>query len=155
MNLRSFSIATIGALSFAVAAPAHAQEAKAEDKKPPAATQAAPGIKREILQKFDVPGTNYETVIMRVTFDANMDIPRHIHPGPEGSYVLDGDVTYMIDGEPPAQRSAGGSITLPGNAIHAAKVGPKGVVLLGSYILEKGKPFMTRIEAAAGAQPKP
>ena len=155
MYLRSFSIASIGALICAFAAPAQAQDAKAEDKKPPAMTQAAPGIKREILQKFDVPGTNYETVIMRVAFDANMEIPRHVHPGPEGSYVLEGDVTYMIDGQEPAQRSAGGSITLPGNAIHAAKVGPKGVVLLGSYILEKGKPFMTRIEAAAGADPKP
>ena len=125
MYLRSFSIASIGALICAFAAPAQAQDAKAEDKKPPAMTQAAPGIKREILQKFDVPGTNYETVIMRVAFDANMEIPRHVHPGPEGSYVLEGDVTYMIDGQEPAQRSAGGSITLPGNAFMPPRSAPR------------------------------
>ena len=150
MTYRILAIVIAGAISAAF--PIH--QARAEDQKPPAATQAAPGIKREILQKFDVPGTNYETVIMRVSFDADMDIPRHTHPGPEGSYVLEGDVTYMIDGQEPIQRVAGGSITLPGNTIHAAKVGPKGVVLLGSYILEKGKPFMTRVEAPAAA-PKP
>lgn len=154
MTIPKFAIVMIGALALAGVTPGQAEEAKPADKKPPAATQAAPGIKREILQKFDVPGTNYETVIMRVSFDANMDIPRHTHPGPEGSYVLQGDVTYMIDGQGPEVRTAGGSITLPGNAIHAAKVGPNGVVLLGSYILEKGKPFMTKVEAPA-EPPKP
>ncbi len=155
MTIRSFSFAMIAALGLAAGADAgQAEQAKPADQKPPAATQAAPGIKREILQKFDVPGTNYETVIMRVTFDANMDIARHTHPGPEGSYVLDGDVVYMIDGQAAETRTAGGSITLPANTIHAAKVGPKGVVLLGSYILEKGKPFMTRVDPPAEA-PKP
>ena len=150
MTIRIFAVAAL----VAAGAVLPATHAMAEDKKPPAVTQAAPGIKREILQKFEVPGTNYETVIMRVTFDANMDIPRHTHPGPEGSYVLEGDVTYMIDGQGPEARTAGGSITLPGNTIHAAKVGPKGVVLLGSYILEKGKPFMTKVDTA-GEAPKP
>lgn len=153
MTNRIFAIAA-WVLAGAICAAFPMHQARAEDQKPPAATQAAPGIKREILQKFDVPGTSYETVIMRVSFDANMEIPRHTHPGPEGSYVLEGEVTYMIDGQEPVQRVAGGSITLPGNAIHAAKVGPKGVVLLGSYILEKGKPFMTKVEAPAEA-PKP
>lgn len=110
---------------------------------PPAATQATRGIKREILQKFDVPGTNYETVIMRVTLDANFEVQPHTHPGPEGSYVLEGDVTYLIDGADPVVRSANGSIYIPANSIHGAKIGPKGAVLLGTYVVEKGKPITT------------
>jgi hypothetical protein len=35
----------------------------ANAQQPPTATQQPATIKRTLLQKFDVPGTNYETVI--------------------------------------------------------------------------------------------
>ena len=70
--------------------------AVAEDKAaapPPAATQAAPGIKRTILQKFDVPGSNYETTVMKVEFVPDHVVAPHTHPGPEASYVAAGEIT--------------------------------------------------------------
>ena len=126
--------------------------AVAEEKKPPAVTQAAAGIRREPMQKFEVPGTNFETHIIRVGFDPNFEVGRHTHPGPEGSYVLEGSLTYMIDGQEPVTLSAGQSIQIPPNTVHAAKMGPDGAVLLGTYVLEKGKPFMTKLDAAEPAK---
>lgn len=126
----------------------------AEDAKPPAVTQAAPGVKRTILQKFDVPGTNYETTYMKVEFEPNYDVARHTHPGPEASLILDGEVTLTLDGEAPKLMKAGDTTFFPAGVIHAGKVGPKGVVLLNTYVLEKGKPFMTKVDPAAPAPAK-
>jgi len=38
-------------------------------------------IKRTLLQKFDVPGSNYETVIGLAEIVPNATIGRHTHPG--------------------------------------------------------------------------
>ncbi len=127
-----------------VAAP---QVSRAEEAKPPAVTQAAPGIKRTILQKFDVPGTNYETTFMKVEFEPNYKVARHTHPGPEASYVLDGELTLVLDGQEPKLLKAGDTTLFQPGIIHSGKVGPKGVALLNSYVLEKGKPFMTKVDA--------
>ena len=83
---------------------------------PPAARRL--GLNQEILQRFEVPGTGYETVIMRVEFPADYEVTRHSHPGPQASYVLYGEMTYLFDGQPPATRVTGESKDLPGYAIH-------------------------------------
>ena len=67
---------------------------------PPAMTQQTETIKRTPLQKFDVPGTAYETVIGIAEITPNVTIGRHTHPGPESGYMLDGEMVLMIDGQP-------------------------------------------------------
>jgi quercetin dioxygenase-like cupin family protein len=125
----------------------------AGEVKPPAVTQAAPGIKRTILQKFDVPGTNYESTFMKVEFDANFDVPRHTHPGPEASIVLEGEITLILDGEAPRLLKPGDTTYFAPGLIHSGKVGPNGVSLLNSYVLEKGKPFMTKVDESGAPIP--
>jgi len=120
-------------------------EALADEPKPAAVTQAAPGLKRTFLQKTDVPGTSYEATVLRLELAPNFEIGRHTHPGPEISYLLEGDVTYMVDGQPPVQLSSGGSISFPMGTVHAAKVGPKGAVMVNTYVLEKGQPLLTKL----------
>ena len=122
-----------------------AAAALADEPKPPAVTEAAPGLKRIILQKTDVPGTSYEATVLRLELAPNFEIGRHTHPGPEISYLLEGDVTYIVDSQPPVQVSSGGSISFPMGTIHAAKVGPKGAVMVNTYVLEKGQPLLTKL----------
>ncbi len=105
------------------------------------AAPVVPSLNQKILQRFDVPGTNYEAVLMRVEFPPNYAVSRHSHPGPQASYVLQGEMTYLFDGEPPATRVAGESKDLAGYAIHGAKAGPEGAILINSYVVEKGKPL--------------
>ena len=145
---RSIAGAVVMAFGLALSPAVHAQDAK-----PPAITEAVPGLKRTILQKFDVPGTTFEMVVLRVEFPPGFEVTRHSHPGPEASYVLEGEITYLLDGKPPAKRVAGESIELPMDAIHGAKIGPARVVLLNSYVLVKGRPLVEPAKSPAPPAP--
>jgi quercetin dioxygenase-like cupin family protein len=108
---------------------------------PPAMTQQTQTIKRTPLQKFDVPGTAYETVIGIAEITPNAMIGRHTHPGPESGYMLDGEMVLMIDGQPEKTLRAGDSYQIPAGAVHDGKSGPKGAKVIATYVVEKGKPL--------------
>jgi len=63
-------------------------------------TQQTQNIKRTPLQKFEVPGTNFETAIGIAEIVANVSIGRHTHPGPESGYMLEGEMVLMVQGQP-------------------------------------------------------
>ena len=108
---------------------------------PPAMTQQTQTIKRTPLQKFDVPGTSYETVIGIAEITPNAMIGRHTHPGPESGYMLEGEMVLMIDGQPEKTVRAGDSYQVPPGAVHDARSGPKGAKVIATYVVEKGKPL--------------
>ncbi len=107
----------------------------------PAATQQTATIKRTALQKFDVPGTNYETVIGIAEIMPNVNIGRHTHPGPESGYMLEGDMVLLIDGQSDKTVSVGESYQVPSGAIHDARTGAQGAKIIATYVVEKGKPL--------------
>lgn len=110
-------------------------------QQPPALAQQTQTIKRTPLQKFDVPGTNYETVIGIAEIAPNVNVGRHTHPGPESGYVLEGDFTLLVEGQPPLPLKAGESYKVPSGAIHDARTGDKGAKVIATYVVEKGKPL--------------
>ena len=130
--LKTIVAATVATL--AMAGVAQAQQL-------PAMTQQTATIKRTPLQKFDVPGTNYETVIGMAEIVPNVLIGRHTHPGPESGYMLDGDMTLLVEGQPPLEVKTGESYKVPPGAVHDAKTGAKGAKVLATYVVEKGKPL--------------
>lgn len=107
----------------------------------PAATQQTATIKRTPLQKFDVPGTKFETVIGIAEIAPNVLIGRHTHPGPESGYMLEGEMILMIAGQPDKTVKAGESYQVPSGAVHDAKTGSKGARVIATYVVEKGKPL--------------
>ena len=109
----------------------------------PAMTQQTPTIKRTPLQKFDVPGTNYETVIGMAEVAPGVSIGRHTHPGPESGFMLDGEMLLMVVGQPDKTVKTGESYQVPAGTIHDAKAGPKGAKVIATYVVEKGKPLAT------------
>lgn len=109
---------------------------------PSAATQTS-GIKRIPLQKFDVPGTQYETIIGIAEIAPNATIGRHTHPGPESGFLLEGEMVLMIDGQPDRTLRAGESYQVPAGAVHDGRSGPKGAKVIATYVVEKGKPLAT------------
>ena len=115
----------------------------AQQPAPPPITAGAQNIKRTPLQKFDVPGTNYETVIGIAEIVANVNVGRHSHAGPESGYLLEGEATLLVDGQPPKELKAGDSYVVPAGAVHDAKSGPKGAKVIATYVVEKGKPLAT------------
>jgi len=108
-----------------------------------ALAQAPAPIKRTPLQKFDVPGTNYETVIGTAEIVSNVSIGRHSHPGAESGYVLEGELVLVVEGQPDKTLKTGESYQIPVGAIHDAKARPSGAKVLATYVVEKGKPLST------------
>jgi quercetin dioxygenase-like cupin family protein len=107
----------------------------------PAMTQQTATIKRTPLQKFDVPGTNYETVIGMAEIVPNVSIGRHTHPGPESGFMLEGQMELLVEGQPAKTVKAGESYQVPPGAIHDAKTGANGAKVIATYVVEKGKPL--------------
>ena len=58
-----------------------------------------------------------------VNLDANAVLPAHSHPHEQGSYVLEGELEFTIDGLAILAK-AGEIVIIPGNAVHGAIVGP-------------------------------
>jgi quercetin dioxygenase-like cupin family protein len=104
---------------------------------------AASNVKRTALQKFDVPGANYETVVALAEIVPNVNIGRHTHPGVESGYMLEGELVLMVAGQPDRTIKPGDSWQIPAGAAHDAKTGPSGAKLLATYVVEKGKPLAT------------
>jgi quercetin dioxygenase-like cupin family protein len=107
--------------------------------------QMAPtaGLKRTLLQKFDVPPGERETVVAVVEIPPNADVARHTHPGPETDYVLEGDLILDVQGVGPKPYKAGDSFYIPAGVVHGGKGGPNGAKIIATYIVEKGKPLAT------------
>ena len=107
----------------------------------PAVPAGTGNIKRTPLQTVDVPGTSYNAVTGIAEIAPGVSIGRHTHPGPETGYVMEGEMTLLVDGQPPKLVKAGESYQIPPSAVHDAKSGDKGAKVLAVYVIEKGKPL--------------
>ena len=102
-----------------------------------------PPIKRIPLLKYDVPGTELETVVGIAETAPNVLIGRHTHPG-SGIRLSAGRRTWADDQWPAAKPlKAGESYQVPSGAIHDAKSGAGGAKVLAVYIVRKGEPLAT------------
>ena len=120
---------------------ATALPALAQQPAPPPATQGASGVKRTILQRFDVPGTNLETIVAVVELAANVKAGRHSHPGNVVGYVAEGEFFMTFDGEAERSLKAGDSIVVPTGALHDEGTKDKPAKLIATYVVEKDKPL--------------
>ena len=100
-------------------------------------------ITRTILETFDVPNSNYETVIMLVELAPKVNTGLHTHPGFDAAYVLEGDLTVLERGQPGKPIRAGQSWYVRPGVVHEVKAGDRTTKVLAMYVVEKGKPLAT------------
>ena len=98
-------------------------------------------IKRTVLQKTDVPGTNLEMIYATVEIAPGFKAGRHFHPGVVMAQVIDGEFWLHVDGQPEKVLRAGESLTLPDRTIHNEGATDKPARLSAVYVVEKGKPL--------------
>jgi mannose-6-phosphate isomerase-like protein (cupin superfamily) len=91
-------------------------------------TPAPAAISRKTLQTVDVPGSSYH-------------VPKHTHPGTVVGYVLSGDYSIQLDGEPARTVAPGESFVVPSGVIHAESAGARAAKVLAVFTVEKGKPL--------------
>ena len=121
----NFKTAMLGLSIVALAGAAHAQ-----------------GIKRTPLQDIKYPaGHHIVTVIAEI--GPNVLAGRHTHPGVDTGYVLDGEATLIIEGQPDKVLKAGDSYAVPAGIPHDIKTSDKGLKIMAVYVVEDGKPVAT------------
>jgi quercetin dioxygenase-like cupin family protein len=114
---------------------------------PSTAVEAAPGLWRTNLQRYDLSVPGREMIQARVGIEPYSPPIRHFHPGEEIIYVLEGSLEYSLDGQPAKVYNAGKALTVPAGVIHAVRnVGASTATELATYVVEKGKPLLTVIQ---------
>ena len=98
-------------------------------------------IKRTILQRSDVPGTNYEMVLGIAEIAPNCDFASHTHPGTESGYLIEGSMTHVVKGRPAREAKAGDSVLIPAGVSHSGRAGSHGAKIVSAWVVEKGKPL--------------
>ena len=94
------------------------------------------------MGKADVSVPGREAVVAKVEVAPGAKAGRHTHPGDEISYVSDGEVQLLIDGQAPRTVKAGESFVIPAGVVHDAHNSSAAPVhLVGVYVVEKGKPL--------------
>jgi len=107
-------------------------------------TAQNPGIQRTIVQRQDVSVPGREAVVARVEIAVGAAAGRHTHFGEEISYVMEGEMEVLIEGQPARHLKAGEGFVIPNGARHDARnVGAVPVKLAAVYVVEKGKPLAT------------
>ena len=102
----------------------------------------ASGLTRTLVGRADVSVPGREAVVARVEVAPGAKAGRHTHPGDEISYVLEGEATLLVDGQPPRLVKAGESFVVPAGTVHDAQnEGSAPIRLVGVYVVEKGKPL--------------
>ena len=110
---------------------------------PASAVEAAPGLWRTNVQRFDLSVPGREMIQARVDIEPTSPPIRHYHPGEEIIYVLEGSLEYTVDGQGTKVCHAGDGLTVPTGVIHAVRnVGTGIATELATYIVEKGKPLL-------------
>ena len=135
MFIKTLIAATLAA--FALAGSAIAQN-------PPVSPSP---VKRTILSKIDVPGTNYEAITAMLEVAPGFKAGRHFHPGVVIGHVTEGEFWIAIDGQPEITLKAGEAKEIPNKAVHnegnPGTVPMKAVV---TYVVEKGQPMITPVK---------
>ena len=114
---------------------------------PSTAVEAAPGLWRTNLQRYELSVPGREMIQARVDIEPDSPPIRHFHPGEEIIYVLEGSLEYSLDGQPAKVYNAGEALTVPAGVIHAVRnVGTSTATELATYVVEKGKPLLTVVQ---------
>ena len=108
---------------------------------PAAAAAPVSALTRTLVGRADVSVPGREAVVARVEVAPGGKAGRHTHPGDEISYVMEGEATLLVDGQPPRKVKAGESFVIPAGVVHDAHNNANvPIKLVGVYIVEKGKP---------------
>jgi len=96
---------------------------------------------RTELQRGDLTGKGMDIIVNFLEVSPGEVVPRHIHPGEEIVYVLEGGTLELLDGEQ-LSFPTGTTIIYPRGVPHAGVkvVGEKPLKMINIFVVDKGKP---------------
>lgn len=112
-----------------------------------ATTQWPSGLTHIDVQQHDLSIAGREVIQDRVEFTPEYASFKHFHPGEEVMYLLEGQLEYQIEGQPPRTVGAGEGLTVPPETVHeVSNVGGGKASGVVTYIVEKGEPLITFVD---------
>ena len=102
---------------------------------------AQQALVRQPLQKSEFPGDQWATYTTLLTVAPGAPIPRHTHPGIEMIYMIEGETTLIVDGQPERTLKAGDSVTVPAGVPHGGKNGDRPSKIITTHVVDKAKPL--------------
>jgi quercetin dioxygenase-like cupin family protein len=109
-----------------------------------AQAQPAPAVtvQRIPLQEQNFPDPTFKTNLIEVRIAPGAEVAPHAHPGIEIGYVLSGKGEFTVAGQGKQVVEAGGSYSIPPQAVHSVKnVGEQILVLVATLVVERDKPL--------------
>ncbi|RKP48172.1 cupin domain-containing protein [Trinickia fusca] len=94
-----------------------------------------------VLQRVAVPGAGREMGMGISEFPPNAVKPKHKATGPEVCYVLEGELSVQIEGQPVKVVHAGETYQIPANVVHVTSAGPAGAKVVASWVWVPGTQF--------------
>ena len=107
-------------------------------------------ITRTLITRADVSVAGREAVMARAEIAPGGVAGWHTHSGDEITYLMEGEATLMIAGQPTRKVVAGEGFVIPAGVVHNARNDGAGVAkVLGVYVVEKGQPLASPASAPA------
>lgn len=108
---------------------------------------AQDAIVRTPLEKSEYPGPEHVSHLMRITVAPGAVVAPHTHPGIEMGYLVEGEASMSIAGQPDRQLKAGDTYLVPAGVVHSAKnTGTTPIMIVGTFVVEKSKPLATPVK---------
>jgi quercetin dioxygenase-like cupin family protein len=95
------------------------------------------------LHRAEFPGDGYISVLVQIEVSPGEFIGRHTHPGLEMTYLLEGEATLMVDGQPAQAMKPGAWFQVPAGVPHSVQNGDKVLRAMATYVVEKDKPLVS------------
>ena len=107
-----------------------------------AAAAQQPGFTRTPLQDHPISLAGHHGVTARVDIGPGVESGRHMHPGEEFGYVLEGTLQLEVDGRAPQTLRPGEVFFVPAGIVHNGRnTGAVKTTFVGTYVVESGKPL--------------
>ena len=107
----------------------------------------APAVKRTVLLKQDATVPGREFVMAMTELPPGATEGRHTHAAELYAYVLEGALTFTVEGQPAKTYKAGDVFTVaPGQIHEGANKGTVPVKVSVVFFAEKGKPLTTPVQ---------
>ena len=137
----SLACLTLTGLLAACSAPA--SEAPAEPGDTPAAITVPKGLapgSNEMLRAPITSAPELEVIISDVIIPPGAEVPTHYHPGEEFVYVIEGSALHVEEGKEDRVASAGDTIVIAPEAVHAPRGGDQGARAIVFRVHVKDQP---------------
>jgi quercetin dioxygenase-like cupin family protein len=96
-----------------------------------------------VLHRAEFPGDGYVSLLVRIELLPAELVAPHTHPGLEMTYVLEGEATLSVRGQPDRTLRTGDWFEVPAGTPHSVQNSDRPARALGTYVVEKDKPLTT------------